>query len=81
MAQVSLGLLYVPFTMQRQLISHNSLHNTLVAYVLDVIKPIKMYNVTIKILILKYQNCDYMFRPYKAIIRYHNVAWRLKLVV
>jgi hypothetical protein len=48
----SLDLLYVPSIMQRQLIGHNSLHNSLVAYVED-IKPIKMYNVTIKILILK----------------------------
>jgi hypothetical protein len=39
--------------MQRQLIGHNSLHNTQVACVQDVIKPIKMYSVTIKILILK----------------------------
>jgi hypothetical protein len=46
-----LGLLYDPSIMQRQLIGHNSLHNTLVAYVYDV-KQIKMYNVTIKILIL-----------------------------
>jgi hypothetical protein len=31
--KVSLGLLYVPSTMQRQLIGHNSLHNTSVVYV------------------------------------------------
>jgi hypothetical protein len=31
--------------MQRQLIGHNSLHNTVIACVQDVIKPIKMYNV------------------------------------
>jgi hypothetical protein len=31
--------------MQHQLIGHNSLHNTLVACVQDVIKPIKMYKV------------------------------------
>jgi hypothetical protein len=36
--------------MQRQLIGHNSLHNTQVAYAWDVRKAIKMYNVTIKIL-------------------------------
>jgi hypothetical protein len=55
--------------MQRQLIGHNSLHNTMVACVEYVIKPIKMYNV--KILILEYWNRYYMFRPYKAIIRHH----------
>jgi hypothetical protein len=27
------GLLYIPCIMRRQLIGHNSLHNTLVAYV------------------------------------------------
>jgi hypothetical protein len=45
-----LGLLYIPFITQRQIIGHNSLHNTLAAYVYDFIRPIKMYNVTIKIL-------------------------------
>jgi hypothetical protein len=55
--------------MQRQLIGHNSLHNTLVACVQDVLKPVKMYNV--KILILEYYNRYYMFRLYKAIIRHH----------
>jgi hypothetical protein len=38
--------------MQRQLIVHNWLHNTLIACVQHVIKPIKMYN--IEILILEY---------------------------
>jgi hypothetical protein len=35
--------------MQHQLIGHNSPHNTVVACVQDVIKPIKMYNVRILI--------------------------------